>query len=81
MYSDSILTQEATGKKFKVTFHSHWSNIEALDGSETDRVKFGWDNLYVGFNSGHSYTVDIPVPKELPRTDLLPIDLEYGREE
>lgn len=60
MYSTSIIVRESDKKRFKVTFLSHWSDIEAVDGSgETDSVKwYGGDKrgeLYVSANKGHSY--------------------------
>lgn len=56
MYSNSILTRVEDGKVFKVTFHSHWSEIKAEDG-ETDYVKWGFDDLYVSADKGFTYKV------------------------
>lgn len=59
MYSNSIITRRYDGKKFKVTFLSHWSDIESEDGLEKDSVKWYGNGpegeLYVGHSSKQSY--------------------------
>lgn len=57
MTSTSILVRKSDGKKFHVTFLSHWSDIASDDG-ETDYVKWGWDNEYVSHSKGHSYLLE-----------------------
>jgi len=50
-------------KEFRVVVHSHWSDIEACDGSgETDHVKWSGEGLnepehYVSHSKGHGYDV------------------------
>ena len=59
MLSSSIITRQCDGKRFKVVNLSHWSDIESLDGTETDYVKWyggGKDgDYYVSHNKGFSY--------------------------
>lgn len=59
MYSDSIIIRRSDKKEFKVTFLSHWSDIESVDGSEKDCVKWYGNGpegeLYVSARAGHSY--------------------------
>lgn len=55
MYSTSTLRREDDGKLFRVTFLSHWSDIQAEDG-EKDAVKWLWENTYISFD-GKKYTV------------------------
>lgn len=57
MTSDSILIRKTDGKKFKVTFLSHWSDIQSEDG-ETDYVKWGFDDIYVSNSKGFSYILE-----------------------
>lgn len=56
MLSRSILIREEDGKEFRVTFLSHWSDIEADDG-ETDSVKMYGPDQYVSANKGFSYRI------------------------
>lgn len=58
MTSTSTLIRKHDGKKFKVSFLSHWSDIKAEDGSEIDSVKWGFDNIYVSHSKGFSYLLE-----------------------
>lgn len=59
MRTNSILTRTSDGKKFIVTDLAHWSQIQSLDKTETDTVKWYGGNgdveLYVGSTSGFGY--------------------------
>jgi len=57
-----IYTRRSDGKVFRLTFLSHWSDIQSDDG-ETDSVKwYGNDSqgeLYVSASKGHTYVKGI----------------------
>lgn len=55
MLSTSILIRKSDKKPFKVTWLSHWSDIESLNNDVTDTVKWLGDDLYISHSQGHTY--------------------------
>lgn len=56
-YIDKIrFRRKSDGKIFRVTLYSHWSDIQEVDGTEIDSIKWAWDEDYVSANKGHCYT-------------------------
>jgi hypothetical protein len=58
MTSKDILVRKGTTNEYKVVFHSHWSDIVNVnDPTDTDTIKWCWDNDFVSARKGHMYTV------------------------